>query len=59
MKCPACDELIIMTERQGVEINYCRVCRSVWLDKNELDKIIERSGGNLPPLLKKKSAHTG
>ncbi|HRG22923.1 MAG TPA: zf-TFIIB domain-containing protein [Chitinophagaceae bacterium] len=44
MKCPACDELLVMTERQGVEIDYCPVCRGVWLDKGELDKIIERSG---------------
>jgi len=32
-----------MTERQGVEIDYCPKCRGVWLDKGELDKIIERS----------------
>lgn len=44
MKCPVCDELLVMTERQGVEIDYCPVCRGVWLDKGELDKIIERSG---------------
>jgi Zn-finger nucleic acid-binding protein len=33
----------MMTERQGVEIDYCPECRGVWLDRNELDKIIERS----------------
>ena len=33
-----------MTERQGVEIDYCPSCRGVWLDRGELDKIIERSG---------------
>lgn len=43
MKCPNCDETLIMTERQGVEIDYCPKCRGVWLDKGELDKIIEKS----------------
>jgi Zn-finger nucleic acid-binding protein len=42
MKCPNCEETLIMTERQGVEIDYCPNCRGVWLDKGELDKIIER-----------------
>lgn len=43
MKCPNCNEILVMTERQGVEIDYCPACRGVWLDKGELDKIIERS----------------
>jgi Zn-finger nucleic acid-binding protein len=43
MKCPNCEERLIMTERQGVEIDYCPKCRGVWLDKGELDKIIEKS----------------
>lgn len=43
MKCPNCTETLVMTERQGVEIDYCPACRGVWLDKGELDKIIERS----------------
>jgi len=43
MKCPNCDEILIMTERQGIEIDYCPKCRGVWLDKGELDKIIEKS----------------
>ena len=43
MKCPNCDETLVMAERQGVEIDYCPKCRGVWLDKGELDKIIERS----------------
>jgi len=43
MKCPNCDETLKMTERQGVEIDYCPKCRGVWLDKGELDKIIEKS----------------
>lgn len=43
MKCPNCEERLVMTERQGVEIDYCPKCRGVWLDKGELDKIIEKS----------------
>lgn len=45
MKCPNCDELLVMTERQAVEIDYCPKCRGVWLDKGELDKIIGRAAG--------------
>lgn len=45
MKCPSCNETLVMTERQGVEIDYCPKCRGVWLDKGELDKIIERAAG--------------
>lgn len=44
MKCPVCkDTDLQMSERQGVEIDYCPRCRGVWLDRGELDKIIERS----------------
>ena len=44
MKCPHCsDTLLVMTERQGIEIDYCPQCRGVWLDRGELDKLIERS----------------
>ncbi len=44
MKCPICpDTDLVMTERQGVEIDYCPKCRGVWLDRGELDKIVERS----------------
>ena len=43
MKCPNCDETLVMADRQGVEIDYCPKCRGVWLDKGELDKIVERS----------------
>lgn len=41
--CPACRLGLVMTDRQGVEIDYCPKCRGVWLDRGELDKIIERS----------------
>ena len=43
MKCPNCNETLVMSERQGVEIDYCPKCRGVWLDRGELDKIIEKS----------------
>lgn len=43
MLCPACRVNLVMTERQGVEIDYCPTCRGVWLDRGELDKILERS----------------
>ena len=43
MKCPKCNEPLVMSERQGVEIDYCPECRGVWLDRGELDKILERS----------------
>ena len=43
MKCPNCDATLVMSERSGVEIDYCPECRGVWLDRGELDKIIERS----------------
>jgi len=44
MKCPICvDENLVMADRQGIEIDYCSKCRGVWLDRGELDKIIERS----------------
>jgi Zn-finger nucleic acid-binding protein len=42
--CPSCRVALVMSERQGVEIDYCPQCRGVWLDRGELDKIIERSG---------------
>ena len=44
MKCPVCVEPdLVMTDRSGIEIDYCPKCRGVWLDRGELDKIIERS----------------
>jgi uncharacterized protein len=44
MKCPNChDASLLMTERQGVEIDYCPVCRGVWLDRGELDKLVDRA----------------
>ena len=44
MKCPVCTTTdLLMNDRQGVEIDYCPQCRGVWLDRGELDKIIERT----------------
>lgn len=44
MQCPLDNTNLVMTDRQGIEIDYCPQCRGVWLDRGELDKIIERSG---------------
>lgn len=50
MKCPVCvDTDLVMSERQNVEIDYCPKCRGVWLDRGELDKIIERSTADAAP----------
>ncbi len=43
MNCPKCNVLLAISDRQGIEIDYCPQCRGVWLDRGELDKIIERS----------------
>lgn len=45
MLCPTCKIDLVMSERQGIEIDYCPKCRGVWLDRGELDKIIEKSAG--------------
>jgi uncharacterized protein len=47
--CPACMVELSIPERQGVEIDYCPKCRGVWLDRGELDKIIDRSTDALSP----------
>jgi Zn-finger nucleic acid-binding protein len=43
MSCPVCNAALLMSEGQGIEIDYCPKCRGVWLDRGELDEIIERS----------------
>ena len=43
MNCPVDNTQLVMSERSGIEIDYCPQCRGVWLDRGELDKIIERS----------------
>lgn len=49
MLCPLDKTALVMSERQGIEIDYCPTCRGVWLDRGELDKIIERSGADSEP----------
>lgn len=49
MNCPKCNVALSMTDRQGVEIDFCPQCRGVWLDRGELDKIIERSSAAIAP----------
>lgn len=48
MQCPVDQAQLVMTERQGVEIDYCPVCRGIWLDRGELDKIIDRAAPVAP-----------
>lgn len=48
MKCPVDGSELAMTDRQGVEIDYCPKCRGVWLDRGELDKIIEKAAPPAP-----------
>ena len=48
MLCPSCRVPLVMSERQSVEIDYCPQCRGVWLDRGELDKIIERNSQETP-----------
>jgi uncharacterized protein len=48
MKCPVDSVELLMTERSGVEIDYCPQCRGVWLDRGELDKILDRAADSVP-----------
>jgi len=49
MKCPNCDVALAITDRQGIEIDYCPQGQRVWLDSGELDKLIERSAASVSP----------
>lgn len=49
MKCPNCNETLLMTERHRVEIDYCPSCRGVWLDKGELDKLMDYATSQAQP----------
>lgn len=50
MKCPSCaDSTLVMTDRQGVEIDYCPACRGIWLDRGELDKLLDRASEAATP----------
>jgi uncharacterized protein len=46
LPCPSCKIDLVMSDRQGIEIDYCPKCRGVWLDRGELDKLIERNTEN-------------
>ena len=48
MNCPVCNVNLLMSEKQGIEIDYCPKCRGIWLDRGELEKIIERSNAEMP-----------
>ena len=50
MRCPVDGETLVMSDRHGVEIDYCPKCRGVWLDRGELDKIIERTAAVEAPV---------
>jgi hypothetical protein len=49
MRCPVCDVALSISSREGVEIDFCPQCRGVWLDRGELDKVIERAARSLAP----------
>lgn len=49
MKCPVDGATLVIADRSGVEIDYCPQCRGVWLDRGELDKIIDRNAAAAPP----------
>ena len=49
MACPVDGATLVMSERSGIEIDYCPTCRGVWLDRGELDKIIERNAADGAP----------
>ena len=59
MKCPTCpDSVLAMSERQGVEIDYCPQCRGVWLDRGELDKPIELSASPVQSMQDSRPRHS-
>jgi hypothetical protein len=50
MQCPVCKDLqLVISERQGIEIDYCPSCRGVWLDRGELDKLIDKATASMMP----------
>ena len=49
MNCPNDNTQLLLSERQGVEIDYCPQCRGVWLDRGELDKLIDKASVQLSP----------
>jgi len=59
MKCPVDDRELVMSERRGIEIDYCPTCRGVWLDRGELDKLVERSTEPAPARARDDRAPSG
>ena len=58
MKCPVCkDVTLLMSERRGVEIDYCPECRGIWLDRGELEKIMEKEDAYIKKEVKEESRH--
>ena len=58
MKCPVCkDVTLLMSERRGVEIDYCPECRGIWLDRGELEKIMEKEDAYINKEVKEESKH--
>lgn len=57
MDCPVCSVELVMSERQGIEIDYCPKCRGVWLDRGELDKIIEKSAAQCQQVRPREEYH--
>lgn len=58
MQCPQCTKInLVMTERQGIEIDYCPQCRGVWLDRGELDELIERNAPSREDERERHSSH--
>jgi len=57
MACPVDGATLVMSERSGIEIDYCPACRGVWLDRGELDKIIERNAEAVAPAQAAPAAH--
>ena len=49
MQCPSDGTVLVMSERSGIEIDYCPTCRGVWLDRGELDKLMERAATQAAP----------
>ena len=58
MKCPVCkDVTLLMSERSGVEIDYCPECRGIWLDRGELEKIMEKEDAYIKKEVKEETKH--
>ncbi|MEO5578338.1 MAG: zf-TFIIB domain-containing protein [Sphingomicrobium sp.] len=59
MLCPLDQTVLTMSERQGIEIDYCPTCRGVWLDRGELDKMLERSAADSEPVQRPAQPQSG